>query len=305
MMTLVLKSPVLKSPVLKSPVLKPVLRMSVALAFSAFASAAFAEDAKPAAVAPAPATAAPAAAAPAPATAAPTPSAAAAAATPAASAPAAQAAPSATGAKPPAADGGWVQEVAPANGTTGIALDEKQTELVKIVGGYFADLKGLKGSFLQTGADKKKLKGKFLVKRPGKFRFDYALPSRQIIVSDGEYLAIQDLDLNNEDRVALDQTPFRLLLRKDVDLLRDAKIIEVQQADDLIVLGLQDKSPDTPGKIKLFMATKPALELKEWVTTDAQGLDTRVEVSDLSKTDEIDANLFAIQQLGAKSATPK
>ncbi len=300
MMTLVLKPLVLRSPVLKSPVLKLASRMSVALALAAFASTAFAEDAKsPVAVpspaaAPAPATAAPAASVPAPATAATTQPAA----TPPASTPA-------TGAKPPAADGGWVQEVAPANGTTGIALDEKQTELVKIVGGYFADLKGLKGSFLQTGADKKKLKGKFLVKRPGKFRFDYALPSRQIIVSDGEYLAIQDLDLNNEDRVALDQTPFRLLLRKDVDLLRDAKIIEVQQADDLIVLGLQDKSPDTPGKIKLFMATKPVLELKEWVTTDAQGLDTRVEVSDLSKTDEIDANLFAIQQLGAKSATPK
>ena len=263
------------------------------------ASAAFAQDAKPdpakpAAAATPPAAAAPAAV-PAPAPAAPVP-AVPAATPPAAPTPAAKAAP---------ADGGWVQEVAPANGTSGIALDEKQTELVKIVSGYFGTLNGLKGAFVQTGADKKKLKGKFFVKRPGKFRFDYALPSRQIIVSDGEYLAIQDLDLNNEDRVALDQTPFRLLLRKDVDLIRDARIIEVQQADDLIVLGLQDKSPDTPGKIKIFLATKPALELKEWVTTDAQGLDTRVEVSDATKTDEIDANLFQIQQLGPKSSTPR
>jgi outer membrane lipoprotein-sorting protein len=253
---------------------------------------AFAEDAKPAApAAAAPAAAATPAATPTPATAAP------AAAAPAAATPAA---------KPPAADGGgWVQEVAPANGTTGIALDAKQTELVKTVSSYFADLKGLKGNFVQTGADKKKLKGKFFVKRPGKFRFDYALPSKQIIISDGEYLAIQDLDLNNEDRVALDQTPFRLLLRKDVDLIRDAKITEVQEADDLIVLGIQDKSPDTPGKIKIFLATKPSLELKEWVTTDAQGLDTTVEVSETVKTDEIDANLFKIQQLGTKPSTPQ
>ena len=257
-------------------------RMIASLALIGFASFAQAEDAKPDPAKPA--KAAPAAAAPV---------------TPAP--PAAAAVP----AKPPAADGGWVQEVAPANGTTGIALDDKQTELVKTVSGYFADLKGLKGNFLQTGADKKKLKGKFFVKRPGKFRFDYALPSKQIIVSDGEYLAIQDLDLNNEDRVALDQTPFRLLLRKDVDLLRDARIIEVQQADDLIVLGLQDKSPDTPGKIKIFLATKPGLELKEWVTSDAQGLDTRVEVTEVVKTDEIDASIFKIQQLGAKSGTPQ
>ena len=214
-------------------------------------------------------------------------------------------APAASTAKPAAPDGGWVQEVAPANGTTGIALDEKQTELVKTVSGYFGTLEGLKGAFLQTGADNKKLKGKFFVKRPGKFRFDYALPSKQIIISDGEYLAIQDLDLNNEDRVALDQTPFRLLLRKDVDLLRDARIMEVQQAADLIVLALQDKSPDTPGRIKIFLATKPALELKEWVTTDAQGLETRVEVSEVEQTDKLDENIFKIQQLGAKLGTPQ
>ena len=258
-----------------------------------FASQALAEDAKPVAPAtPAPAAAAPAAATPAP-----------------AAQPATPATPPATAATPesskPAVGGGWSQEIAPANGTSGIALDEKQTELVKIVSKYFADLKGLKGAFVQTGADKKRMKGKFFVKRPGRFRFDYALPSKQVIISDGENLAIQDLDLNNEDRVALDQTPFRLLLRKDVDLIRDAKITEVQQADDLIVVALQDKSPDTPGKIKIFLATKPELELKEWVTSDAQGLDTQVEVSELVKSDDLDANLFKIQALGVPHSTPK
>jgi outer membrane lipoprotein-sorting protein len=199
--------------------------------------------------------------------------------------------------------GGWTGEVAPTN-TVGITLDAHQTKLVQQVSNYFASLQSLKGEFVQVGADKKRMKGKFFVKRPGRFRFDYALPSRQVIVSDGEYLAIQDLDLNNEDRVALDQTPFRLLLRKDVDLLRDAKIIEVQQADDLIVLGIEDKSPDSPGRIKLFLATKPSMELKEWVTTDAQGLDTRIELSQLVKAEDLDANLFTIQQLGAHRTTP-
>jgi outer membrane lipoprotein-sorting protein len=209
-------------------------------------------------------------------------------------------APAAENAKPVAATqsavDGWQGE----KNAQGITLDEKQTEVVKIVSKYFSDLKSLKGAFVQTGADNKRMKGKFFVLRPGRFRFDYSPPSKQIIVSDGEYLAIQDLDLNNEDRVALDQTPFRLLLRKDVDLLRDAKIVEVQQADDLIVLGIQDKSPDSPGRIKLFLSTKPSLELKEWVTTDAQGLDTRIEISQLSAGDDLDKNLFKIQMLGRK-----
>ena len=187
----------------------------------------------------------------------------------------------------------------------GITLDAHQTELVQKVSDYFSVAAKSQGDFVQIGADKKRMKGKFFVKRPGRFRFDYARPSRQIIVSDGHYLAIQDLDLNNEDRVALDETPFRLLLRKDVDLLRDARIMEVQQAgrfDRARDGGQKPRHP--PGRIKLFMATKPSLELKEWVTKDAQGLDTRIELSELTKADDLDANLFKIQQLGAHRTTP-
>ncbi|MFT3732649.1 MAG: outer-membrane lipoprotein carrier protein LolA [Hyphomicrobium sp.] len=206
-------------------------------------------------------------------------------------------------AKKPAVNG-WTGEVAPANSDEGITLDAHQKTLVDKVSAYFQSLQSLKGSFTQVDADNKKMKGKFFVKRPGRFRFDYALPSRQIIVSDGQNLAIQDLDLNNEDRVSLDQTPFRLLLREDVNLQRDAKILEVQESEDLIVLTLEDKDPNSPGRIKLFLAAKPVMELKEWVTTDAQGQDTRIQLSQLVKTDDLDGNLFKIQSLWPKSATP-
>lgn len=215
-------------------------------------------------------------------------------------------APAPTPAAPPPAVGSssaWSAEVAPAKGT-GLTLDNRQTELVHKVSGYFSALDTLQGSFVQTGADNKRMRGKFYVKRPGRFRFDYARPSRQIVVSDGHYLAIQDLDLNNEDRLSLDDTPFRLLLRKDVDLVRDARIMEVQESDDLLVVGLVDKNPDTPGQIKLFLSTKPALELKEWVTKDAQGLDTRVQVSDLTKSGELDADLFKIKSIGRPMSMP-
>jgi outer membrane lipoprotein-sorting protein len=205
---------------------------------------------------------------------------------------------------PSAAGSAWNAEVAPAKSGEGITLDAHQTELVEKVGNYFKELSTLQGSFVQTGSDNKRMKGKFYVKRPGRFRFDYARPSRQIVISDGRYLAVQDLDLNNEDRVALDQTPFRLLLRSDVNLVRDARIMEVQESDDMIILSLEDKDPDSPGQIRLFLATKPGLELKEWVTHDAQGLQTRVEVSDLAKSVELDANLFTIKPVGKPMASP-
>jgi outer membrane lipoprotein-sorting protein len=186
----------------------------------------------------------------------------------------------------------WGQTVNKEPPVAGEEFDKKQIELIQKVSTYFNQMGDLKGGFVQTSADNKRLRGKFYLKRPGKFRFDYASPSRQVILSDGEYLAIQDHDLKTDDRIALDQTPFRVLMRKDVDLLRDARVSEVQDVDDIIVLSLQDKSPDNPGRIKLFLAKKPALELKEWITTDSQGLDTRVELVEISKAEDLDANLF-------------
>jgi outer membrane lipoprotein-sorting protein len=181
-------------------------------------------------------------------------------------------------------------------------LDARQVALVKKVSGYFSELRTVCGDFVQTSADDRRMRGKFFVKRPGRFRFDYALPSRQIVISDGRYLAVEDLDLNNEDRVELDQTPFRLLLQSDVDLIRDAKITEVEESNDRIVVALQDKDPDdAAGQLKLFLATKPELQLKAWVTKDAQGVETRVEISNLDKTANLDGDLFKIAPLGEKS----
>jgi len=187
----------------------------------------------------------------------------------------------------------WSAEVSP-DGSSGIALDEQQTKDIQSVSDYFNHLKTLKGKFVQTAADGKVMKGKFMMMRPGKFRFDYDRPSRQLIISDGTYLAIQDLDVSTEDRVALDQTPFRILLRDDVDLLRDARIAEVQTIGDQLLLTLEDKSPDSSGKITLIMNKAPALELREWITTDAQGLDTRIEVVGSVRDEAVDAANFVI-----------
>jgi outer membrane lipoprotein-sorting protein len=81
----------------------------------------------------------------------------------------------------------------------GITLDAHQKDIVDKVSSYFSGIHTLQGSFLQTSSDNRRMKGKFYLSRPGRFRFDYARPSRQIVISDGQYLAVEDLDLNTED----------------------------------------------------------------------------------------------------------
>jgi len=197
----------------------------------------------------------------------------------------------------PVGAGNWNQTVNKEAAIAGEDFDKKQIELIQKVTAYFNQMSEIKGLFVQTNPDTKRVRGKFYVSRPGRFRFDYNAPSRLLILSDGSWMAIQDLELKTDERVELDRTPFRVLLRKDVDLLRDANILEVKEVDDVVVLALQDKSPDAPGRIKLFLAKKPDLELREWITTDAQGLETRVELSDVSKASALDPALFKATSL--------
>ena len=117
--------------------------------------------------------------------------------------------------KKPAANpvgAGWDSKVKAENATGGQTFTQEQTEAIQAVNTYFNALKNLQGRFDQLDPDKKKTRGKFFVHKPGKFRFDYARPSRKIVVSDGRFLAIQDLDLRNEDIYELDNTPFRIML---------------------------------------------------------------------------------------------
>jgi outer membrane lipoprotein-sorting protein len=172
-------------------------------------------------------------------------------------------------------------------------FDAKQNEIIQKITAYFNDMGDMKGEFEQISPDGKRLRGRIYVKRPSFFRFEYRRPSRQLIISNGTHMVIQDLDLKTDDRWSLDKTPFRIVLKKDVDLLRDAKVLEVGETDDRIYVSLEDKSADTSGRLKLVFQQRPAVELKEWITTDRQGLDTKVELTEFAKsTENLDEKLF-------------
>ena len=203
-------------------------------------------------------------------------------------------------AKGPAATPEWSQTVTKEPTATPGELDAKQTEIVQKLTAYFNEMGDMKGDFQQISPDGKRLRGKIYVKRPTSFRFEYNRPSRQLIISDGKQMIIQDLDLNTDDRWGLDKTPFRLILRKDVDLLRDARILEVGDTEDRIQLSLQDKDPNSVGRLKLLFQKAPVIELKEWVTIDSQGLETKVELSEFTKAENLDAKLFEPAQVYLK-----
>lgn len=187
---------------------------------------------------------------------------------------------------------GWAAGQAGPQGVVEVKLDAKQTQAVQRISEYFNTMKQMRGVFVQIDPDKKRSRGRFYMQRPGKFRFDYGAPSRKVMASDGKFLRMREPDQSSTDTVELDNTPFRMLLKPNVDLIRDARILDVQESDDLIVLAVQDRSPEAPGRVQLVFTKKPGLDLKEWVVRDAQGLETKVEISELNKTEPLDPALF-------------
>jgi outer membrane lipoprotein-sorting protein len=192
---------------------------------------------------------------------------------------------------------GWETKSTLAPNVDGVTLDPTQTAAIAKVNAYFNGITHLQGRFAQKDPDKKVSKGTIYISRPGKFRFEYSRPSRKIIVSDGKYLAIQDLDLKSEDTYELDNTPFRILLRKDVNLLRDAKIHNVTELNGEIILTMSDKNPSVAGTITVLLRSLPAVELMGWATTDGQGLRTVVQVSELTAPENLEEKLFEREKL--------
>jgi outer membrane lipoprotein-sorting protein len=172
-------------------------------------------------------------------------------------------------------------------------LQESEQEIVAKVNAYFNNRTDLQGEFVQTDPDGKQRQGKFYFQRPGKARFDYASPSSLRIISDGRNLVIEDHSLNTSERYPLDVTPFKIVLSDKVDLANDARVLGVEQGPDMFILTVEEKDASGSGRIRLFF-NKADTSLKEWIITDAQGLDTRIEVSNLEQNKKIAENLFII-----------
>lgn len=176
--------------------------------------------------------------------------------------------------------------------------DEEALEIIDRVNVYFNNLQKFKAEFVQTSANNDQKSGEFYFQRPGKVRFDYDRPSRMKIISDGEYLAVENHDLRTADRYSLDSTPFKLLLSAEVNLLKDANILAIDRGEDVLILTMEDKTGQSPGEIRLFFKTDPELKLKSWIITDAQGVDTRIDLSNMERDVTLSAELFEFSEIG-------
>lgn len=167
---------------------------------------------------------------------------------------------------------------------------------VERVNAYFNGIAGMTADFTQIGPDGRRWEGKLHLLRPGKMRFEYKPPSPLEIVSDGRSVAVRDRKANTQDLYFVGQTPLKFLLRDKIDVARDSKVVSLTQQGNDAVLVIEDRQT-VGGTSRIRLTFNNAdMSLKQWIVTDPQGYDTRVQLANVDLTKRPDARLFVIQE---------
>jgi outer membrane lipoprotein-sorting protein len=168
-----------------------------------------------------------------------------------------------------------------------------QAELLTNVNNYFNSFRTMEGQFVQFGPHGEQSEGVFFLSRPGRIRFHYRPPVRLDVIADGSTVAVRDNKAMTQDLYPLSKTPLRYLLAAHIDLTSTNVVQSVHQDSDVVSLVIVQNSSFGSGKLTLFF-DKRTFALKQWVVTDAQGLDTTVAIYNVSLNKPEDPGLFRI-----------
>jgi outer membrane lipoprotein-sorting protein len=151
----------------------------------------------------------------------------------------------------------------------------------------------MSGIFTQVESNGSATSGRFFISKPGRIRFVYDPPSNLDIVADGTQLAIRDKKLGTQDVYQLWQTPLRYLLKENIDLLEDARVVSILQDTNVVTVSIDEDVAMTQGRLTLYFSASD-YKLQQWTVTDGRGMETSVAVTKLEVNKPNDQRLFAL-----------
>lgn len=173
------------------------------------------------------------------------------------------------------------------------AGDASDAQAIADASAYLSALDSMQGDFLQVGPDGSVTEGKFYLRRPGRLRFEYNAPENLLVVADGTWVAVKD-SAAPAQRYPIASTPLGLILAQNVDLTKSARVLKVENQPGALLVTLADRSGEAPGQITLIF-DQPRMQLRQWVVTDAQGLQTTVALRNIQTGVRADNALFVLR----------
>ncbi len=170
--------------------------------------------------------------------------------------------------------------------------------LLAEISASFGQISTAKGRFFQRGADFSESEGDFYLRRPGRVRFDYDDPNPLLIIADGATVAIEDADLETQDRVPLATTPLAILLDDELDFETEANVLDVRQANGVIGLTLEDRSGENEGVLTVVL-DESNYSIVGWEAQDPAGGVTSVQLAAVETDVRLSPRLFRIEDINA------
>lgn len=152
----------------------------------------------------------------------------------------------------------------------------------------------ISADFVQIGGDGKRTEGRLYVQRPGRMRFEYAAPATIEIIADGTSVAVHDRKLATQDVYFIGQTPLKFLLKDQIDISKDTRILDVTSNPNAVTLFIEDSATfGGTSRIKLVFDPQ-SFALKQWTVVDPQGYETLVSIFNFDLKRPPDPTLFKI-----------
>jgi outer membrane lipoprotein-sorting protein len=148
----------------------------------------------------------------------------------------------------------------------------------------------LRAHFVQTSQGKS-AEGTFLLKRPGRMRFDYAPPVTDFIVADGMFVYYYDGQMKQQSNTLISKSLADFFLQKHLQLSGDISVSDIKRTGGMLAVTLLQTGHAEAGSLTLLFTENP-LQLKKWQIIDAQDLVTEVELSDIETGIKLSNNLF-------------
>lgn len=168
-----------------------------------------------------------------------------------------------------------------------VLLDRFLTETNTMSANFTQILMGSDGRLLQESS------GEFYLQRPGKFRWNYAQPYPQEIVSDGEHVWIYDIDLEQvtvqKQASSLNNTPMALIESRE-NLESAFEIVERGEDAGLQRVELINKKADSDFSRILLGLDKQGLRFLQLLDQFEQT--THIRFTNIKSNPKLDAGIF-------------
>lgn len=176
-----------------------------------------------------------------------------------------------------------------------LALSAQAAEVpLDQLSGYLNGLTTAEARFEQVNADGTTSKGRIVIQRPGRARFEYDPPDQNLVLASGSQVAIFDAKSNQPpEQYPLARTPLNLILARNVDLKTAKMVVDHGEFEGATHVIAQDPKHPDYGTIEMVFSESP-VALTGWIITDDMGNQTTVKLDTLKTGGDYPASLFSI-----------